>query len=129
MVAEGGARGPWLLAPPWPFTAAPLGAARHQRQGALQWAGVQLAGQRRAPKTIATAGGMEGGVAVFPGSCSVVQRTHSLPVHTSPQALLAFPQECPVPGTDLEINPTLESLCLSMTEHALGDGADKTSTI
>uniref|UniRef100_A0A8U8C315 Uncharacterized protein n=1 Tax=Geospiza parvula TaxID=87175 RepID=A0A8U8C315_GEOPR len=37
--------------------------------------------------------------------------------------------ECPPPGTDLEINPTLESLCLSMTEHALGDGTDKTSTI
>lgn len=30
------------------------------------------------------------------------------------------PPECPLPGTDLEINPTLESLCLSMTEHALG---------
>ena len=28
--------------------------------------------------------------------------------------------ECHVPGADLEINPTLESLCLSMTEHALG---------
>ncbi|XP_040511058.1 LOW QUALITY PROTEIN: protein Smaug homolog 2 isoform X1 [Gallus gallus] len=70
-----------------------------------------------------------GGAGGAPGSRSVVQRTHSLPVHTSPQALLAFPQECPVPGTDLEINPTLESLCLSMTEHALGDGADKTSTI
>lgn len=24
-----------------------------------------------------------------------------------------------VPGADLEINPRLESLCLSMTEHAL----------
>ena len=30
------------------------------------------------------------------------------------------PSDCPVPGPDLEINPTLESLCLSMTEHALG---------
>uniref|UniRef100_A0A8D0L869 Sterile alpha motif domain containing 4B n=1 Tax=Sphenodon punctatus TaxID=8508 RepID=A0A8D0L869_SPHPU len=60
---------------------------------------------------------------------SSVQRTHSLPVHTSPQAILMFPQECQLPGTDLEINPTLESLCLSMTEHALGDGTDKTSTI
>lgn len=30
------------------------------------------------------------------------------------------PADCPVPGPDLEINPTLESLCLSMTEHALG---------
>ncbi|ETE61765.1 Protein Smaug-like 2, partial [Ophiophagus hannah] len=28
--------------------------------------------------------------------------------------------DCQLPGTDLEINPTLESLCLSMTEHALG---------
>ncbi|XP_041092264.1 protein Smaug homolog 2-like isoform X1 [Polyodon spathula] len=63
-------------------------------------------------------------------SRSSVQRTHSLPVHTSPQAMLMFQQpECQVPGTDLEINPTLESLCLSMTEHALGDGTDRTSTI
>ncbi|XP_069063027.1 protein Smaug homolog 2 isoform X2 [Pleurodeles waltl] len=62
-------------------------------------------------------------------SRSSVQRTHSLPVHTSPQAILMFPPECQAPGTDLEINPTLESLCLSMTEHALGDGTDKTSTI
>nr|KAF6411661.1 sterile alpha motif domain containing 4B [Rousettus aegyptiacus] len=31
-----------------------------------------------------------------------------------------FPPDCPVPGPDLEINPNLESLCLSMTEHALG---------
>ncbi|KPP63285.1 protein Smaug2-like [Scleropages formosus] len=54
-------------------------------------------------------------------SRSSVQRTHSLPVHTSPQTMLLFQQpECQVPGTDLEINPTLESLCLSMTEHALG---------
>ncbi|XP_036393203.1 protein Smaug homolog 2 [Megalops cyprinoides] len=63
-------------------------------------------------------------------SRSSVQRTHSLPVHTSPQTMLLFQQpECQVPGTDLEINPTLESLCLSMTEHALGDGMDRTSTI
>ncbi|XP_030633195.1 protein Smaug homolog 2 isoform X2 [Chanos chanos] len=63
-------------------------------------------------------------------SRSHVQRTHSLPVHTSPQTMLLFQQqECQVPGTDLEINPTLESLCLSMTEHALGDGMDRTSTI
>lgn len=32
----------------------------------------------------------------------------------------APPTECQFPGADLEINPTLESLCLSMTEHALG---------
>ncbi|XP_030074905.1 protein Smaug homolog 2 isoform X2 [Microcaecilia unicolor] len=62
-------------------------------------------------------------------SRSSVQRTHSLPVHSSPQAILMFPPDCQIPGTDLEINPTLESLCLSMTEHALGDGTDKTSTI
>lgn len=31
-----------------------------------------------------------------------------------------FLTECQVPGADPEINPTLESLCLSMTEHALG---------
>uniref|UniRef100_A0A3Q1CDN0 SAM domain-containing protein n=1 Tax=Amphiprion ocellaris TaxID=80972 RepID=A0A3Q1CDN0_AMPOC len=51
-------------------------------------------------------------------SRSSVQRTHSLPVHTSPQTMLMFQQQdCQVPGADLEINPTLESLCLSMTEH------------
>lgn len=33
---------------------------------------------------------------------------------------LLIPLECQVPGADPEINPTLESLCLSMTEHALG---------
>ncbi|XP_070805365.1 protein Smaug homolog 2 isoform X2 [Pituophis catenifer annectens] len=71
-----------------------------------------------------------GGSNSMPGqNRSSVQRTHSLPVHTSPQAILMFPQDCQLPGTDLEINPTLESLCLSMTEHALGDGTDKTSTI
>uniref|UniRef100_A0A3B3QHK0 Sterile alpha motif domain containing 4B n=1 Tax=Paramormyrops kingsleyae TaxID=1676925 RepID=A0A3B3QHK0_9TELE len=54
-------------------------------------------------------------------SRSSVQRTYSLPVHTSPQTMLLYQQsECQVAGTDLEINPTLESLCLSMTEHALG---------
>ncbi|XP_043919585.1 protein Smaug homolog 2 [Protopterus annectens] len=72
-----------------------------------------------------------GGSNSMPGqSRSSVQRTHSLPVHTSPQAMVLFQQpDCQVMGTDLEINPTLESLCLSMTEHALGDGTDKTSTI
>uniref|UniRef100_A0AAR2J732 SAM domain-containing protein n=1 Tax=Pygocentrus nattereri TaxID=42514 RepID=A0AAR2J732_PYGNA len=59
-------------------------------------------------------------------SRSSVQRTHSLPVHTSPQTMLLFQQpECQVPGTDLEINPTLESLCLSMTEHALEGTASR----
>ncbi|XP_067874917.1 protein Smaug homolog 1-like isoform X3 [Heterodontus francisci] len=63
-------------------------------------------------------------------SRSSVQRTYSLPVHTSPQAILMFQQpECHVPVTEPEINTRLESLCLSMTEHALGDGVDKTSTI
>ncbi|XP_053577563.1 protein Smaug homolog 2 isoform X3 [Bombina bombina] len=58
-----------------------------------------------------------------------VQRTHSLPVHTSPQSILKFTPDCQGPGADLEINPRLESLCLSMTEHALEEGTDKTSTI
>ncbi|XP_067831104.1 protein Smaug homolog 1-like isoform X4 [Heptranchias perlo] len=63
-------------------------------------------------------------------SRSSVQRTYSLPVHTSPQAILMFQQsECQVPVTEPEINTRLESLCLSMTEHALGDGVEKTSTI
>uniref|UniRef100_A0A4W3GY55 Sterile alpha motif domain containing 4B n=1 Tax=Callorhinchus milii TaxID=7868 RepID=A0A4W3GY55_CALMI len=54
-------------------------------------------------------------------SRSCVHRTHSLPVHTSPQAILMFQQsECQVPVTEPEINTRLESLCLSMTEHALG---------
>uniref|UniRef100_A0A8C8VEZ8 Protein Smaug homolog 1 n=1 Tax=Pelusios castaneus TaxID=367368 RepID=A0A8C8VEZ8_9SAUR len=61
---------------------------------------------------------------------SSVQRTRSLPVHTSPQTMLMFQQpEFQVPVTEPDINNRLESLCLSMTEHALGDGVDKTSTI
>lgn len=61
---------------------------------------------------------------------SSVQRTRSLPVHTSPQTMLMFQQqEFQVPVTEPDINNRLESLCLSMTEHALGDGADRTSTI
>ncbi|KAM8953404.1 protein Smaug homolog 2 isoform 2-T2 [Pelodytes ibericus] len=62
-------------------------------------------------------------------SHSSVQRTHSLPVHSSPHSILKFPPDCHTPGADLEINPRLESLCLSMTEHALEEGTDKTSTI
>ncbi|XP_062974266.1 protein Smaug homolog 1 isoform X2 [Elgaria multicarinata webbii] len=59
-----------------------------------------------------------------------VQRTRSLPVHTSPQTMLMFQQpEFQVPVTEPDINNRLESLCLSMTEHALGDGVDRTSTI
>ncbi|XP_065727282.1 protein Smaug homolog 1 isoform X3 [Phocoena phocoena] len=102
---------------------------------------------------------------------SSVQRTRSLPVHTSPQNMLMFQQpgnevcsglsvsnrlrgwlnpspahpprrpcwslplpessqgEFQLPVTEPDINNRLESLCLSMTEHALGDGADRTSTI
>uniref|UniRef100_A0A7M4FLK8 Protein Smaug homolog 1 n=1 Tax=Crocodylus porosus TaxID=8502 RepID=A0A7M4FLK8_CROPO len=61
---------------------------------------------------------------------SSVQRTRSLPVHTSPQTMLMFQQpEFQVPVTEPDINNRLESLCLSMTEHALGDGIDRTSTI
>uniref|UniRef100_A0A8D0GGC5 Sterile alpha motif domain containing 4A n=1 Tax=Sphenodon punctatus TaxID=8508 RepID=A0A8D0GGC5_SPHPU len=49
---------------------------------------------------------------------SSVQRTRSLPVHTSPQTMLMFQQpEFQVPVTEPDINNRLESLCLSMTEH------------
>ncbi|KAK7883123.1 hypothetical protein WMY93_029297 [Mugilogobius chulae] len=86
-----------------------------------------LAGQGRQSLWFANPGGSN---SMPSQSRSSVQRTHSLPVHTSPQTMLMFQQqECQVPGPDLEINPTLESLCLSMTEHALGDGTDRTSTI
>uniref|UniRef100_A0A672ZLY9 Sterile alpha motif domain containing 4B n=1 Tax=Sphaeramia orbicularis TaxID=375764 RepID=A0A672ZLY9_9TELE len=86
-----------------------------------------LAGQGRQSLWFANPGGSN---SMPSQSRSSVQRTHSLPVHTSPQTMLMFQQqECQVPGADLEINPTLESLCLSMTEHALGDGTDRTSTI
>nr|XP_056706891.1 protein Smaug homolog 1 isoform X2 [Euleptes europaea] len=61
---------------------------------------------------------------------SSVQRTRSLPVHTSPQTMLMFQQpEFQIPVGEPDINNRLESLCLSMTEHALGDGVDRTSTI
>ncbi|MEE6493583.1 hypothetical protein FKM82_016894 [Ascaphus truei] len=61
---------------------------------------------------------------------SSVQRTRSLPVHTSPQTMLMFQQpDFQVPVTEPDINNRLESLCLSMTEHALGDGVDRTSTM
>ncbi|XP_075700256.1 protein Smaug homolog 1 isoform X2 [Rhinoderma darwinii] len=63
-------------------------------------------------------------------SHSSVQRTRSLPVHTTPQTMLMFQQQdFQVPATEPDINNRLESLCLSMTEHALSDGVDKTSTI
>uniref|UniRef100_A0A3Q3JC54 Protein Smaug homolog 1 n=1 Tax=Monopterus albus TaxID=43700 RepID=A0A3Q3JC54_MONAL len=61
---------------------------------------------------------------------SSVQRTRSLPVHTTPQTMVAFQQaDLQLPVTEPDINNRLESLCLSMTEHALGDGPDRTSTI
>ncbi|XP_056269255.1 protein Smaug homolog 1 isoform X2 [Pseudoliparis swirei] len=63
-------------------------------------------------------------------SHSSVQRTRSLPVHATPQTMLMFQQaDLQLPVTEPDINNRLESLCLSMTEHALGDGADRTSTI
>ncbi|XP_030633317.1 protein Smaug homolog 1 isoform X2 [Chanos chanos] len=63
-------------------------------------------------------------------SHSSVQRTRSLPVHTTPQTMVPFQQsDLQVPVTEPDINNRLESLCLSMTEHALGDGVDRTSTI
>uniref|UniRef100_A0A8C4QE58 Sterile alpha motif domain containing 4B n=1 Tax=Eptatretus burgeri TaxID=7764 RepID=A0A8C4QE58_EPTBU len=55
-----------------------------------------------------------------------VQRTRSLPVHTTP---VRQPTGFQVPVTEPEINTRLESLCLRMTEHALGDGTERTSTI
>ncbi|XP_043929503.1 protein Smaug homolog 1 [Protopterus annectens] len=52
---------------------------------------------------------------------SSTQRTRSLPLQTSPQAMLLFQQtEFQVPSIEPDINNRLESLCLSMTEHALG---------
>ncbi|XP_055363207.1 protein Smaug homolog 1 isoform X3 [Betta splendens] len=61
---------------------------------------------------------------------SSVQRTRSLPVHTTPQTMVMYQQaDLQLPVTEPDINNRLESLCLSMTEHALGDGADRTSTI
>ncbi|XP_073683313.1 protein Smaug homolog 1 isoform X2 [Garra rufa] len=61
---------------------------------------------------------------------SSVQRTRSLPVHTNPHTMAMFQQtDLQLPVTEPDINNRLESLCLSMTEHALGDGVDRTSTI
>ncbi|KAI4881596.1 hypothetical protein NFI96_004263 [Prochilodus magdalenae] len=52
---------------------------------------------------------------------SSVQRTRSLPVHTNPHTLAMFQQsDLQVPVNEPDINNRLESLCLSMTEHALG---------
>uniref|UniRef100_A0A8C4SNF3 Protein Smaug homolog 1 n=1 Tax=Erpetoichthys calabaricus TaxID=27687 RepID=A0A8C4SNF3_ERPCA len=53
-------------------------------------------------------------------SHSSVQRTRSLPVHATPQAAFMFQQaEFQSPATEPDINNRLESLCLSVTEHAL----------
>ncbi|XP_061621115.1 protein Smaug homolog 1 isoform X4 [Phyllopteryx taeniolatus] len=52
---------------------------------------------------------------------SSVQRTRSLPVHTTPQTMVMFQQaDLQLPVNEPDINNRLESLCLSMTEHALG---------
>ncbi|XP_072321245.1 protein Smaug homolog 1-like [Eucyclogobius newberryi] len=56
---------------------------------------------------------------------SSVQRTRSLPVPPS----ISLLQHADLQQTEPDINNRLESLCLSMTEHALADGADRTSTI
>ncbi|XP_017331264.1 protein Smaug homolog 1 isoform X4 [Ictalurus punctatus] len=61
---------------------------------------------------------------------SSVQRTRSLPVHTNPHTMAMFQQaDLQIPVTEPDINNRLESLCRSMTEHALEDGVDRTSTI
>uniref|UniRef100_A0A671LJI1 Protein Smaug homolog 2-like n=1 Tax=Sinocyclocheilus anshuiensis TaxID=1608454 RepID=A0A671LJI1_9TELE len=122
-----------------PFQMPPRGAPPAGRMGLMSsgLTGVSPRHTLANPPAVSTQGrqnlwfGNPGGSNSMPSqSRSSVQRTHSLPVHTSPQTMLLFQQqECQVPGTDLEINPTLESLCLSMTEHALGDGMDRTSTI
>uniref|UniRef100_A0A8C1ZRP1 Sterile alpha motif domain containing 4B n=1 Tax=Cyprinus carpio TaxID=7962 RepID=A0A8C1ZRP1_CYPCA len=123
-----------------PFQMPPRGAPPAGRMGLMSAGGLTGASPRHSlanPPAVSAQGrqnlwfGNPGGSNSMPSqSRSSVQRTHSLPVHTSPQTMLLFQQqECQVPGTDLEINPTLESLCLSMTEHALGDGMDRTSTI
>uniref|UniRef100_A0A8C9RPG6 Protein Smaug homolog 1 n=1 Tax=Scleropages formosus TaxID=113540 RepID=A0A8C9RPG6_SCLFO len=52
---------------------------------------------------------------------SSVQRTRSLPVHTTPHTMVMFQNtDLQVAVTEPDINNRLESLCLSMTEHALG---------
>ncbi|KAI2656540.1 hypothetical protein H4Q32_013497 [Labeo rohita] len=140
-----------------PFQMPPRGAPPPGRMGLMSAGGLTGASPRHTlanPAAVSAQGrqnlwfGNPGGSNSMPSqSRSSVQRTHSLPVHTSPQTMLLFQQqgtkhdlcctcvrahpiidpvllfafpECQVPGTDLEINPTLESLCLSMTEHALG---------
>uniref|UniRef100_A0A4W4DNU4 SAM domain-containing protein n=1 Tax=Electrophorus electricus TaxID=8005 RepID=A0A4W4DNU4_ELEEL len=117
------------------FPMPPRGAIPPRSMGLMTPGGITGASPRHTlsnPTTLTGQGrqnlwfGNPGGSNSMPSqSRSSVQRTHSLPVHTSPQTMLLFQQpECQVPGTDLEINPTLESLCLSMTEHALGGTAN-----
>ncbi|KAK6181562.1 hypothetical protein SNE40_009391 [Patella caerulea] len=57
-----------------------------------------------------------------------VTRTHSAPVRG--QVLSVSLTAGDMASNDTEINASLDSLCISMTEHALGslDGADKSST-
>uniref|UniRef100_A0AAQ6AIV0 Protein Smaug homolog 1 n=1 Tax=Amphiprion ocellaris TaxID=80972 RepID=A0AAQ6AIV0_AMPOC len=60
---------------------------------------------------------------------SSVQRTRSLPVHTTPHTMVMFQQaDLQLPVTEPDINNRLESLCLSMTEHALGGTSLNDST-
>uniref|UniRef100_A0A9J8BTP3 SAM domain-containing protein n=1 Tax=Cyprinus carpio carpio TaxID=630221 RepID=A0A9J8BTP3_CYPCA len=122
-----------------PFQMPPRGAPPPGRMGLMSAGGLTGASPRHSlanpPAAVSAQGrqnlwfGNPGGSNSMPSqSRSSVQRTHSLPVHTSPQTMLLFQQqECQVPGTDLEINPTLESLCLSMTEHALGGTTNQSS--
>ncbi|XP_056123123.1 protein Smaug homolog 1 isoform X2 [Rhinichthys klamathensis goyatoka] len=61
---------------------------------------------------------------------SSVQRTRSLPVHTNPHTMAMFQQtDLHVPVTEPDINNRLESLCLSMTEHALGADTEAFSAV
>ncbi|XP_078671601.1 protein Smaug homolog 1-like isoform X2 [Branchiostoma floridae x Branchiostoma belcheri] len=59
---------------------------------------------------------------------ATVQRTKSAPVRPSQPSFMFPRQDYSVAADPTEINNRLESLCLSMTEHALADGADRTST-
>ncbi|CAH1262380.1 SAMD4B [Branchiostoma lanceolatum] len=59
---------------------------------------------------------------------ATVQRTKSAPVRPSQPSFMFPRQDYSMAADPTEINNRLESLCLSMTEHALADGADRTST-
>ncbi|XP_078724308.1 protein Smaug homolog 1 isoform X5 [Lampetra fluviatilis] len=132
---------PWRPQRPFPLGARGLPAApQGTRLGLLGPTQRGVAGTMLGTSAVLSKGrqniwfGAGGGSNSMPSRThSSVQRTRSLPVHTSPQAMLLFQQpgemEFPVPVTEPEINNRLESLCLRMTEHALGDGVDRTSTI